>query len=145
MFQCSQTNRCLINHKLLQEIAKHNPDSEELFEDNLIDTFYPQRPASEYVCLYDFVAYYDWQGRDDNGNRKYRKLTKPRLPNHKLFDSENEAQREDYYYSLILLLTPFRDESGLLLENKTAEEAFHRLQNEDSLAHHAKLNKTLEA
>ena len=145
MFQCSQTNRCLINHKLLQEIAKHNPDSEEIFEDNLIDTFYPQRPASENVCLHDFVAYYDWQGKDDNGNRKYRKLTKPRLPNHKLFDSENEAQREDYYYSLILLLTPFRDESGLLLENKTAKEVFHRLQNEDSLAHHAKLNKTLEA
>ena len=33
-------NRFLINHKLLQEIAKHNPDSEEIFEDNLIDTFY---------------------------------------------------------------------------------------------------------
>ena len=139
-------NRRLINHKVLQEIAKHNPDSEEIFEDNLIDTFYPQRPANlENVCLYDFVAYYDWQGKDDNGNRKYRKLTKPRLPNHKLFDSENEAQREDYYYSLLLLFTPFREESGLLLENETAEEAFHRLQNEDSLAHHAKLNKMLEA
>ena len=138
-------NRRLINHKLLQEIAKHNPDSEEIFEDNLIDTFYPQRPANlDKLCLYDFVAYYDWQGKDDNGNRKYRKLTKPRLPNHKLFDSENEAQREDYYYSPILLFTPFREESSLL-ENETAEEAFHRLQNEDSLAHHAKLNKTLEA
>ena len=45
---------------------------------------------------YEFVAYYDWQGKDDNGNRKYSKLTKPRLPNHKLFDSKNEAQREDY-------------------------------------------------
>ena len=90
------------------------------------------------------MAYYDWQGKDDNGKRKYRKLTKPRLPNHKLFDPENEAQREDYYYSLLLLFTPFREESGLLLENETAEEAFHRLQNEDSLAHHAKLNKMLE-
>ena len=38
---------------------------------------------------------------DDNGNRKYRKLTKPQLPNHKLFDPETEAQREDYYYSLM--------------------------------------------
>ena len=51
-------NRRLINHKVLQEIAKHNPDSEEIFEDNLIDTFYPQRPQNlEKVCLYDFVAY----------------------------------------------------------------------------------------
>ena len=32
-------NRLLINHKVLHEIAKHNPDSEEIFEDNLIDTF----------------------------------------------------------------------------------------------------------
>ena len=71
--------------------------------------------------------------------------SKPRLPNHKLFDSENEGQREDYNCSLILLFTPFRDESSLLLKNETAGEAFHRLQNEDSLAHHAKLNKTLEA
>ena len=64
-------NRHLINHKVLQEIAKHNPDSEEIFEDSLIDTFYPQRPANlENVCFYDFVAYYDWQGKDDNGNRK---------------------------------------------------------------------------
>ena len=61
----------------------------------------------ENVCLYDFVAYYDWQGKDDNGNRKYRKLTKPRLPNHKLFDPENEAQREDYYYSQDACLTKY--------------------------------------
>ena len=47
-------------------------------------------------------------------------------------------------FTLILLFTPFREESSLLLENETGEEAFHRL-NEDSLAHHAKLNKTLEA
>ena len=47
---------------MLQEIAKHNADSEEIIEDNLIDTFYPQRPANlENVCLYDFVAYYDFQ------------------------------------------------------------------------------------
>ena len=46
-------NRHLINHKLLQEIAKHNLDSEEIFEDNLIHTFYPQRPANlERVCLW---------------------------------------------------------------------------------------------
>ncbi len=42
-----------------------------------------------------------------------------------LYDPANENQREDYYYSLILLFIPFRDDS-LLLENETAEEAFHR-------------------
>ena len=87
-------NRRLKDHKVLQQIAQSNPDTEDIFEDNLIDTFYPQRPATlEGVCLYDFVANYDWQSRDDDGNRKYRKLTKPRLPNHKLFDLANELQR----------------------------------------------------
>ena len=54
-------------------------------------------------------------------------LKKPCLPNHKLFEPQKENQREDYFYSLILLFVPFRDESSLLLENETAEEAFHRL------------------
>ena len=138
--------RRLMDHKVLLEIAEHNPDTEEIFEDNLLDTYYPQRPARlENVCLYDFVANYDWYGKDSSGNRKYSKLTKPRLPNHKLFDPEKETQREDYYYSLILLFVPFRTESSLLLDNETAEEAFRRLVNTDSSSYHARLQKMLEA
>ena len=138
--------RRLMDHKVLLEIAEHNPDTEEIFEDNLLDTYYPQRPARlEDVCLYDFVANYDWYAKDRNGNRKYSKLNKPRLPNHKLFDPEKEAQREDYYYSLILLFVPFRTESSLLHDNETAEEAFRRLVNTDSSSYHARLQKMLEA
>ena len=86
----------LKNHKQLEEIAKQNPDNQEIFEDNLIDAFYPQRSQElEDVCLYDFVANYELQGLDEQGQRKYRKLNKPKLPNHKLFDPENENQRED--------------------------------------------------
>ena len=137
-------NRRLINYKLLQEIAKHNPDSEEIFEDNLIDTFYFQRPAKlERICLYDFVAYYDWQGKDDNRNGKYRNSQSLGFPITSCLIPKMK-HRGKITFTLILLFTPFREESSLLLENETAEEAFHRL-NEDSLAHHAKLNKTLEA
>ena len=78
------------------------------------------------------MANYDWQSRDRQGRRIYKKLTKHKLPNHKLFDPENENQREDYYYSLVLLFSPFRDESSLLLENETAEVAFHRLMSNKS-------------
>ena len=95
-------NRRLKDHKMLQEIAKENPDTENIFEDNLIDTYYPQRPINlEALCLYDFVANYDWYGKDDSGNRKYKKLTKSRLPNHKLFDTEKEYER-GLYFSLFL-------------------------------------------
>ena len=90
-------NHRLKDHKLLQQIAQSNPDTEDIFEDNLIDTLYPQRPATlEGVCLYDFVAHYDWQSRD--GNRKYKKITKLRLPNHKLFDPLNETYRLLLHY-----------------------------------------------
>ena len=68
--------------KRSQEIAKHNPDTENIFEDNLVDTHYPQRPQEqEDVCLYDFVANYEWQVRDDHRNK-----LKPRLRNYKLFE-----------------------------------------------------------
>ena len=136
-------NRRLKDHKVLTEIAKGDPDNEDIFEDSLLETHYPQRPESlEDICLYDFVANYDWQVKDDNGDRKYAKLKKPRLPNHKLFDPQKEAQREDYFYSLILLFVPFRD---LFHENETAEAAFHGLVNVDSSAYHAKLQKIMEA
>ena len=99
----------------------------------------------EEVCLYDFVANYDWQSKDVNGDRKYSKLRKPRLPNNKLFDPQKEDQRENYFYSLLLLFVPFRDESSLILENETAELAFQRLMNVHSCAYHAKLQTILDA
>ena len=141
--------RRLKNYKDIQSIAKIDPDSENIFKESVHQDHYPQRPKKlDNLCLYDFVANYDWYGRDDVGNRVYRKLTKPRLPNHKLFDPENENQREDYYYSLILLFVPFREESSLLLKDETAEEAFRRLlltNNTGCSAHHAKLQKILQA
>ena len=139
-------SRRLKNHKQLEEIAKQNPDNQEIFEDNLIDAFYPQRSQElEDVCLYDFVANYELQGLDEQGQRKYRKLNKPKLPNHKLFDPENENQREQYYYSLVLLFCPFRDESMLLHDNETAEAAFNRLVSSKSSRYHAKLKVMLSA
>ena len=136
----------LKDHRQLEQLAQHDPNNKDIYEESLLDTHYPKRPESlEDVCLYDLVANYSWQSTDDNGKRQYTKLNKPCLPNHKLFDPQKENQREDYFYSLILLFVPFRDESSLLLENETAEEAFHRLMNEDSSAYHDKLQKILDA
>ena len=36
--------RQLKNHEILQEMEKQNPNNEEIFQDNLIDTFYTKRP-----------------------------------------------------------------------------------------------------
>ena len=67
----------LINHSRLVEINEQNPNSTAIFEDNLTDTFYPQRPKHmEEVCLYDFVADYVKCGVNKDGNIVYRKLNK---------------------------------------------------------------------
>ena len=116
------------------------PDSEDIFLDNVIDTHYPCPPEElESICLYDFAANYNWTKRNSKGNPN--KLTKPCLLNHKFFDCNNPDQHEDYYYALVLLFVPFRDESSLLLPKETAEEAFNRLLKDDEkcLAHQNKL------
>ena len=139
-------SRRLKDHRKLKDMATLDPDNKDIFEDNLIDTFYPQRPSElEDVCLYDFVANYDFAGIDEHGKRKYRKLAKPKLPNHKLYDPDNENQREDYFYSLVLLFSPFRDESSLLHDNETAEQAFHRLLSNKVSDYHNKLKAMLAA
>ena len=139
-------SRRLKNHKVLQKLAENNPHSENIFEDNVLDTFYPQRPASlENVCLYDFVAKYEFQGVDTSGQRVYRKLTKPKHPNYKIFDPENENQRQEYFYFLVLLFSPFRDESSLLQDSETPEHVFHRLLTSQSSSYHSKLCTMLAA
>ena len=106
-------------------MAIHELDPDDIFEKGLLDTHYPKRRASlEEVCLYAFVANYDWQSKDVHGDRKYSKLRKPRLSNHKLFDPQKENQRDNYFYSLLLRFVPFRDESSLILENESAELPF---------------------
>ena len=84
-------------------------------------------------------------GVDNAGQRVYKKAGKPKLPNHRIFDPENENQRQDYFYSLVVLFSPFRDESSLLQENETPEHAFHRLLTTQSSSYHSKLSTMLAA
>ena len=140
--------RRLKSHTQLVEMEKNIPSSTDILEGSVVDIYYPTRPEElENVCLYDFVKWYAYSGTRDNGTRVYQKLQKPILPNHKLFDPSIENQREDYYYSLMLLFIPFRDESNLTAENETAELAFNRfiVENADLSKHHEKLQTLLKA
>ena len=88
-------SRRLKDHRVLHDMAKANPDSDDIIEGNLLENFYPERPdAMEDVCLSDFVSKYDYAGKDEDGARKYKLLNKPRLPNHKIFNPEKEDQKE---------------------------------------------------
>ena len=62
-----------------------------------------------------------------------------------MFDPEKENQREEFFYSLVLLFSPFRDESSLLNDKETAEQAFHRLLNNKVSDYHDKLKTMLAA
>ena len=72
-----------------------------------------------------FQKWVTYDGTDKNGEQKYRKLTKPVLPNHNIFNPLKEEERESYYYSLMNLFVPFRNEAGLILDGETVEEAFN--------------------
>ena len=90
---------------------------------------------------------YERCGRDDDGIPVYRKRSKPYLANHRLYDPNKESQREDYFYSLLLLFVPFRDEAELVNEGETAKQAFSHASSADSgiHVHHEKLEQMLKA
>ena len=129
-------------------MLESDPDSVNIFDQNMIDDFYPGRPKElEDLCLYDFIKWYVYSGIDSSGCRQYRKLNKPRIPNHKLYDPNKEDQRDDYYYSLLLLFVPFRVESDLLGKHQTPEQAFNEYISSGPRmeGHHEKLQKILKA
>ena len=140
--------RRLKDHNVLLKMQESDPNSTDILQASMLDTHYPQRPIQlEYVCLYDFIKWYEYSGTSQSGERMYTKVSSPRLPNHKLFDPNNENQREEYFYSLMLLFVPFRNESALIGEGENAEAAFnHHIHcNKDLFAHHDKLQAMMQA
>ena len=98
------------DYQELQQIAESDPDSNDLYQANLIDNFYPNRPASlGHVCLYDVVKWY-------HGVIMMQKVRagKPKIPNHRIYDPNKPDEREAYFYSLLLLFVPFTVESQLV-------------------------------
>ena len=136
------------DHIKLQELGKDDPKTTDISEDSLFDTYYSQRPEEmEEVSLYDFVKDYAKCRDNNSGQRKYCRLVNPCLPNHRFFDPNKQNQREDYFYSMLLLFVPFRNKSTLLAENETAEEGFNRLieANSGMYKHHDRMQQMLKA
>ena len=81
--QPHKRNRVLKNYAELKILREKDPDSDDIFAPSLIDVHYPSRPNRlEDLCLYDFVKFIDWYHKDSAGKKTFRKLTKPRVPNH---------------------------------------------------------------
>ena len=56
---------------------------------------------------------YTKSGVDEDGNTVYRKLGKPIIPNH---NPSKEKERENNFYTLLVLFVPFRNEGDLIEE-----------------------------
>uniref|UniRef100_A0A1X7USE9 Uncharacterized protein n=1 Tax=Amphimedon queenslandica TaxID=400682 RepID=A0A1X7USE9_AMPQE len=111
----------------VEEIAANDPSTEDFHGEGLVTHFYPNRAQEhEEYCLYDFVAKLTYEGKDKNGKRIYRPLQKERLPNFIDFDVYKENQRDSFYYAIILLFVPFRNEDELVHDGETVQEAFDR-------------------
>ena len=84
---------------------------------------------------------------DTDGNIVYRKLIKPTLPNHKIYNPNREEEQECFYYSLLLLFVPFREESNFIADGENAESAFNRhLSKNDAMNTHSnKLQRMLKS
>ena len=94
--------RRLRDHSKLVEMREINPDLTDIFMNNLIDKFYPKRPTDmEEICLYEFVVWYAKSGMDTAGNIAYRKLTKPVLPSHTIYNPKQRSGAR-----VFLLFTP---------------------------------------
>ena len=81
------------------------------------------------------------RGDDDaEGRRQY-------FTNHRLYNPNKPDEREAYFYSLLLLFVPFTDESELVGDGQTTEEAFNEhFKDYSSIEdHHESLQKMLQA
>ena len=145
-------SRTMKNHA---DLEKAGSKSTDIFQKDLLSTFYPERPSNlEKMSLKEYAANYvraytkkkantdDGEITEDhtsshanksliklNGDNGYvRKRPKEVLIYHHEFDPRVYPER--YYYSMLLLFKPWRKEDDLKGKCKTLQEAFEQGLNE---------------
>ena len=161
LYQCSETfvfvstvyfkNR-VRTMKSYTALQGADSKSTEIFEKDMLSTFYPERPNNlEKMSLKDYAANYvraylqkkpatdaDKQSEDHsnyykndsliklngNNNGYMRKRAKEALVYH--HDIDPQVDPEQYYFSLLLLFKPWRKEEDLMQKYKNYQEAFQQ-------------------
>ncbi|CAL4231362.1 unnamed protein product [Meganyctiphanes norvegica] len=116
--------------KNLKDLDNADPKSKDICNKDMLSCFYPQRPDFlENVSLKKYVETYERaysatnsciKLKGDNGIMKKR--SKKALVYHPEFDPRVEPEK--YYFSLLLLLKPWRNENDLKGNCETYKEAF---------------------
>ena len=139
--------RRIKSHKKLVEVEKLDPSSTDILEGSVVDIFtlLGQKSWSMCACmiLYSGTSIAGLAvmalGLTRSLKSLFFQITSCLIPQMKT--------REDYYYSLMLLFIPFRNECDMVKEGETAEVAFNRHigSNVDLSEHHKKLQALLKA
>ena len=147
-------NRRLKSYRQVKELPENSTD---IFCPNFIDTHYPNRPNElEALSLHEFAKNYDIIDKEpiykneyykmQNGNKFARKRKKnPYLINFWKYNPISEP--ENYYYSLLLLFKPWRDETNLKGDSESYTEAFNVFKSElpEAQLYHEKYLEQLKA
>ena len=123
--------------KRMAELEQLEPNSTDIFHNNLLDYYCARPPELSFCSLYYFAAWYQLSTKPKGTRKselpriyiskynkwfhKRKKMAVVRYPNF-------AVHSEDYYYSLLLLLLPHSCESELLDGYGTAEDAFFHKQ-----------------
>lgn len=136
----NQRNRRI---KELNEIEKLNDDCQDIYHNNLIDDYYPNRPDSlESMCIYDLDSWFDFKSTKCHENcyklknnlGYLHKRSKPKViktQNIKLIDNETY---EKYAHQVLFLFKPWRNEKADLISTFNSYlEAFEYSQKNNEL------------
>ena len=95
-------------YQKLERMAESDPHSNDLYQANLLNNFYPnQLAALSHVYLHDFVKWYHRGDSNVEGRRQYVRARRPKVVNHRIYDPNKLDEREAAcFYSLLLLFVP---------------------------------------
>ena len=126
--------RVLKPMKEVERLVQSDENSTDIFYDHWVLDIYPARPdVLEDVSLHEFLGWYEKGGnvkdvtmRLKNGNGCLRKRTvKPYIVTHPIVNpNRSSEEKERYFYQLLKLFRPWRDEQNICSLGQTYEAAF---------------------
>ena len=133
-----------------QELQELSDDSTDIFVSSLVEHYIQRPDMLENISLYDFVTQYDYRKADASSKmlplkksgyiKKRSKSAVVKLPY-----KTPENNGDEYFYQLILMYKPFRDENSLLDPHKTAFEAINAFSSQLNVpSNHINFTRELE-
>lgn len=121
-----------------RDIESLDASSTDLFHNNLIDTYYPNRPDSlEHNCLFDLASYFDFKKEKcletlnhekcvslkNNLGYLHKRSERYLIKTPRYNPIKNET-KENYFHMLLMLFKPWRNENDLLGTSNSYADAF---------------------